>query len=103
MDSGVMSANGDLIQESPCEVPYAGLASAVAFAAAGSLLGYSLFAKKRRLPVAGQVFLGAVAGCAGAVIWTRREQEWAAARELVEHVNDARDRHWLKRHPVAYG
>jgi hypothetical protein len=80
-----------------------GLASAVTFAAAGSLLGYSLLARNRRIPVPVQVLLGLVAGGAGVMTWRKRQEELAAAREFMDHVHDVRDKRWLKKHPVAYG
>ena len=98
METAVKStyANGS------CDVPLAGLASAVAFVAAGSLLGYSLFSKKRRVPVSAQIGLGVLAGCAGVVIWKDRQGEALAARQFIGHINDKRDAHWLKRHPITY-
>jgi hypothetical protein len=79
------------------------LASTVAFAAAGILLAYSLFpSKKRRLSIPCQLCLGALVAFAGVVTWKKREEEVAAARHLVAHVNHARDAHWLKKHPIAY-
>jgi high-affinity Fe2+/Pb2+ permease len=80
-----------------------GLVSAVAFAAAGTWLGYSLFSRKRTLPVAGQVLLGALAGCAGVMTWTKREEEAEAARHLAHHVHEVRDVRWIRKNPVAYG
>ena len=80
-----------------------GLLSAVAFATAGSWLGYSLFSSKRRLPVAGQLVLGVLAGCAGVLTWKKREAEAEAARHLVHHVHEVQDARWLRKNPVAYG
>lgn len=80
-----------------------GVASAVTFAAAGSLLGYSVLARRRRIPVGVQLLLGLVAGGAAVMTWRKRQEELAAAREFVHHVHDVRDKRWLKRHPVAYG
>jgi hypothetical protein len=91
-------------EDAACEgVPVLALASTLAFAAAGTLLGYSFAAQKRRMSVPVKLLLGLVAVGVGAVIWNRREEEIAAARQLMEHVHDARDKRWLKRHPVAYG
>jgi hypothetical protein len=91
-------------QDAACErVPVLALASTLAFAAAGTLLGYSFAAKKRRISVPAKLLLGLVAGGVGAVIWNWREEEIAAARDLMERVHDVRDRRWLKKHPVAYG
>jgi hypothetical protein len=90
--------------EELCEgVPVVALASTLVFAAAGTLLGYSFVAKKRRMSVPVKLLLGLVAGGAGAVIWTRRQEEMDAARDLMERVHDVRDKRWLKKHPVAYG
>lgn len=80
-----------------------GLASAVTLAAAGSVLGYSLLSRKRRVPVPVQLVLGLVAGGAGVMTWRKRQEELAAARQFMDHVHDVRDKRWLKRHPVAYG
>jgi hypothetical protein len=102
MDSTVVSINANTSATRQGDV-FLGLASAVAFAAAGSLLGYSLLSKKRRVPVSGQLLLGVVAGCAGMVTWKKRQQEIDAARHLMEHVHEVRDTRWLKKHPVAYG
>jgi hypothetical protein len=92
------------IVEAPCDsLPVMALASTLAFAAAGTLLGYSLLAKKRRISVPVKLLLGLVAGGAGAVIWSKRQEEIEAARDLIERVHDVRDKRWLKKHPVAYG
>ena len=85
------------------EAPVAALATTLIFAAAGTLLGYSLFAKNRRISIPVQILLGLVAGGAGVMTWRRRQEELAAARHLMERVHDVRDRRWLKKHPVAYG
>jgi hypothetical protein len=39
---------------------------------------------------------------AGAVTWRNRQEEMAAARHIVAHVNHARDARWLKKNPIAY-
>ena len=85
------------------EVPVLGVASAFAFAAAGSLLGLSLLARRRWLPVPFQLGLGILAGCAAVVTWTERQEEIAAARQLVHHAHEVRDARWLRKNPVAYG
>jgi len=85
------------------DVPVLGLASAVAFAAAGSLLGVSLLVRKRWLSVPFQLGLGVLAGCAAVVTWSSRQEEMAAARQLVHHANEVRDARWLRKNPVAYG
>jgi hypothetical protein len=103
MDTAVVSTNANPSKAGQCDVFLVGLASAVAFAAAGSLLCYSLFSKKRRLPISGQLCLGVLAGCAGAVTWKKRREEMEAARHLIDHVHEVRDTRWLKKHPVAYG
>ncbi len=102
MDSAVVSINANTSTTCQGDV-FLGLASAVAFAAAGTLLGYSLLSKKRRVPVSGQLLLGVLAGCAGMVTWKKRQQEIDAARHLMDHVHEVRDTRWLKKHPVAYG
>ena len=103
METAVKSTKTNLVRAPQECVPVVGLASAVAFAAAGSLLGISLLARKRRLPIPGQLCLGALAGCAAAVTWMKRKEEMEAARHLVRHVHVVRDARWLKKHPVAYG
>jgi hypothetical protein len=85
------------------DVPVMGVASAVVLAAAGSLLGYSLLARKRRLPASGKVLLGVVAGIAGVGMWVKRQEEVDAARRVMGRVHEVRDARWLKKHPVAYG
>ena len=85
------------------EAPVLGLASAVAVAAAGGLLGLSLLTRRGRLAALYQFGLGVVAGCAGVVTWQKRQQEMEAARHFVEHVHEVRDARWLKKHPIAYG
>lgn len=102
MGSAVRST-GSIQSKAAQDGAVVGLASAVAFAAAGSLLGYSLFAKKRRFPISGQLCLGVLAGFAGVVTWITRQEEMEAARHLVGHVHNVRDARWLKRNPVAYG
>ncbi|HEY4379748.1 MAG TPA: hypothetical protein VGN01_05340 [Acidobacteriaceae bacterium] len=103
METAVTSANVGQGQCSNEAEALVGLVSAVACAAAGSWLGFSLLSRKRRLPVAGQLILGALAGCAGVVTWKNRQAEAEAARHLVDHVHEVRDARWLKKHPVAYG
>jgi hypothetical protein len=99
------ASNGDAsgLRAVRSDVPVVSVASAVALAAAGSLLGYSLFAKKRRLPASGKVLLGVVAGFAGLGMWVKRQEEMDAARRVMGHVHEVRDARWLKKHPVAYG
>jgi hypothetical protein len=103
MDTAVVSIRANRSRAEECDVPLLGLASAMAFAAAGSLLGYSFFSRKRRLPVSGQICLGVLAGCAGIVTWLKRQEEIEAAHHLVHHVHEVRDARWLKKNPVAYG
>jgi hypothetical protein len=100
-------ANPDARKALQAEVPVLGVASAVAFAAAGSVLGLSLgvslLARKRWLSVPFQLGLGVLAGCAAVVTWTQRQEEIAAARQLVHHAHEVRDARWLRKNPVAYG
>ena len=103
MNTEVMSTRAFPARADQGEVPVLGLASAIALAAAGSLLGYSLLSRKRRLPVSGQICLGALAACAGLVTWMKREEELEAAHHFAHHVHVVRDARWLKKHPVAYG
>ncbi len=83
-------------------VPVIGLASALAFAATGGVLAYSLLSRKRRLSIPGQLCLGVVAGCAAMVTWQNRQEEAAAAHQLLDRFHDARDARWLKKNPIAY-
>jgi len=103
MDTAVTFANTARSKEPEGGAPLLGLASVVAFAAAGTALACSLLARKRRLSVLGQVCLGAVAGCAAVVTWKQRQEEMEAARHLMDHVHVVRDARWLKKNPVAYG
>ena len=103
MDTAVVSTHANRSRAEQSEVPLLGLASAIAFAAAGGVLGYSLFSKNRRLPISGQICVGVLAGCAGVVTWRKRQEEIEAARHLIDHVHEVRDARWLKKHPVAYG
>jgi len=96
-------ANSAAHKEVQATVPVLGLASAVAFAAAGSVLGLSLLARRRWLPVPFQLGLGVLAGCAAVVTWSQRQEEIAAARQLVHHAHEVRDARWLRKNPVAYG
>jgi hypothetical protein len=100
METAVRSANGS---PASADAALVGLMSAVACAAAGSWLGFSFLSRKRRLPVAGQVFLGVLAGCAGVMTWKKRQAEMDAAHHLIDHVHEVRDARWLKKNPVAYG
>src|SRR5450631_1396572 len=102
MQTAVISAN-ETPASASSDAALLGLLSAVACAAAGSWLGFSFLSRKRRLPVVGQLFLGVLAGCAGAVTWKQRQAEADAARHLVHHVHEVRDKRWLKKNPVAYG
>jgi threonine/homoserine efflux transporter RhtA len=103
MDTALISANANTPDTPQSTVPVVALASTLALAAAGTLLACSLFpAKKHRLSISSQVFLGALVALAGAVTWKKREEEVAAARHLVDHVNHARDARWLRKHPIAY-
>jgi hypothetical protein len=103
MGTAVVSINGNSSGAEQCEVPLLGLASAIAFGVAGSLLGYSFFSRKRRLPISGQICLGVLAGCAGVVTWMKREEEMEAAHHVIHHVHEVRDARWLRKNPVAYG
>jgi hypothetical protein len=86
------------------DIPVIGLASALTFAAAASLLAWSLFpGSKRRASIAGQVSLGVLAATAAVVVWNQRQQEASAARHLVTHIHEVRDARWLKKNPIAYG
>jgi len=96
-------ANPSARKAPQADVPVLGLASAVAFAAAGGLLGFSLLARRRWLSVPFQLGLGVLAGCAAVVTWSSRQEEMAAARQLVHHANEVRDARWLRKNPVAYG
>jgi hypothetical protein len=102
MEATVRSANS-IPSEAANDGAVVGLVSAIVFAAAGSLLSYSLLSRKRPLPVAGQLFLGVLTGCAGVMTWKKRQDEALAARHLVEHMHDVRDARWLRKNPVAYG
>jgi hypothetical protein len=85
-------------------VPVVGLASALTFAAAASLLVWSLIpGRKRRASIVGQVSLGVLAAGAAVVVWNQRQEEAAAARNLFDHIHEVRDARWLKKHPIAYG
>jgi hypothetical protein len=85
-------------------VPVVGLASVLTFAAAASLLVWSLVpGRKRRPSIVGQVSLGVLAAGAAVVIWNQRQEEAAAARHLFTHIHEVRDARWLKKHPIAYG
>ena len=86
------------------EVPVVGLASAVAVAAATSLLGFSMLpGGKRRLSMSSQVGLGVLALCAAALVWIERQEEAAAARRLMAHIDHVRDDRWLRKHPIDFG
>lgn len=100
MQTAVRSANGT---PASTDAALVGLVSAVACAAAGSWLGFSFLSRKRRMPVAGQLALGVLAGCAGVMTWKKRQAEMDAAHQLMDHVHDVRDKRWLKKNPVAYG
>ena len=102
MDTAVVSTHANRSRAKQDEIPLLGLASAIALAATGSLLGYSLFSKKRRLPISGQICLGVMAGCAGVMTWKKRQEEIEAAHHLIDHVHEVRDARWLKKNPVEY-
>lgn len=99
-----ISANATTSNPPDDSVPVVGLASALTFAAAASLLAWSLFpGAKRRASIAGQVSLGVLATTAAVVVWNQRQEEAAAARHLMSHIHEVRDTRWLKKHPIAYG
>ena len=86
------------------EVPLVGFASAVAVAAATSLLGFSMLpGGRRRLSMSSQVGLGVLAACAAALVWIERQEEATAARKLFAHIDHVRDDRWLKKHPINFG
>jgi|HubBroStandDraft_6_1064221.scaffolds.fasta_scaffold2247414_1 hypothetical protein len=86
------------------DVPVVGLASAVAVAAATSLLGFSMLpAGKRRLSISSQVGLGVLAICAAALVWIERQEEAAVARRLITHIDHVRDDRWLRKNPIDFG
>ena len=79
------------------------LASAFAAAAAGGLLATSLASSlRRRRLCSGQLALGLLAGCAAAAVWTQRDREAEAARQLLDRFQDARDSRWLRKNPINY-
>jgi uncharacterized membrane protein YqjE len=91
--------------KSPREnVPVVALASALACAAAASLLAWTFLPdRKRRASLAGQVSLAVLATFAATIVWQQRQKEADAARHLLSHLHEVRDTRWLKKHPVAYG
>ena len=104
MEFAEASAPRTPAQSSSDSVPVVALASAVACAAAVSLLVWSLIpSRKRSAFITGQVALGVLAGSAAVVVWNRREEEAAAAHLLMTHIHEVRDTRWLKKHPIAYG
>lgn len=104
MDSAETSAEAITSKAPQTDVPVVALASAVACAAAVSLLAWSLFpTRKRQTSVSGQVSLGVLAACAAVVVWKKREEEASAARHLITHIHEVRDTRWLKKNPIAYG
>ena len=104
MDWAEPSAKGTTSNPPQESVPVVGLASALTFAAAASLLVYSLFpSRRRRAPISGQVSLGVLAASAAVLVWKRRQEELSVARHLMTHIHEVRDARWLKKHPIAYG
>jgi hypothetical protein len=103
METAVQFAKAHGSKTPPAELPIAALVSAVAVAAAGGLLGYSLLPAKKRPTISSQLGFGVLAVCAAAVLWIERREEAAAAHHLVKHVHEVRDAHWLKRHPINFG
>lgn len=101
MDSDLVSTNTNCASQS--EVPILALASTFVLAAAGTWLACSLFpARRRSISRSTQLCLGVAVACAGAITWNNRQEEVDAARDLVDHVNLARDARWLRKNPIAY-
>lgn len=85
-------------------IPLLPLASAIAAAAAGGLLGFSLFSSgKRRFSAASQIGLGAVLAGAGAMLWVQRADQAAAVGRLLAWAGEKRDARWLERNPIDFG
>jgi hypothetical protein len=102
MDTVERSDHAGAAKTPQCGVPMVALASTVAFAAAGSLLGFSLFVPREKRSVPAQLCLGLLVVCAGAVTWKRRKEEADAARHLLRHIHKAQDARWLRKNPVTY-
>ncbi len=104
MNTAETSAYGTAAKATQDDIPVVGLASALTFAAAASLLAWSLFpGRKQRASIVGQVSLGVLAATAAMVVWNQRQQEAAAAHHLFTHIHEVRDARWLKKNPIAYG
>jgi hypothetical protein len=104
MDWAEKSAKATTLNPPQEDVPVVALASAVALAAASSLLAWSFLpATKRRVSIVGQISLGVMAACAAAVVWSKRQEEAEAAHHLFNHIHEVRDARWLKKNPIAYG
>ena len=101
MDSAVNFPK--LAKSSDDSVPVLSLASAVATAAAGSLLGLSLLPGKKRLSNTSRLGLSVLIACAGVVMWVTRQEEATAARNLIDFIDEKRDERWLRRNPIDFG
>jgi hypothetical protein len=104
MGSALKLANVPGSKTSQDGVELVAMASGLVTAAAAGLLGSSLLSgRKRRLSTVNQAGLGILLACAGAVLWLAREEEAAAARNLLDYIGDKRDERWLRRHPIDFG
>ena len=104
MNTAVKFPNAPESESSQDSVPMLALASGLVLAAAGGLLGFSLLpGRKRRLSTASQAGLGVLLACAGVVLWVERQEEAAAARNLLAYIDEKRDARWLRRNPIDFG
>lgn len=76
---------------------------AVIGACVGALVAFLTDEKKSgRTALAGGL-LGAAVGFSGGVLWGSRSVTGPIAKGAMKQVNQARDKHWLDKHPVVYG
>jgi hypothetical protein len=93
-------------QEVRFPVPKVSVPSFWAPIAAGALIGILSATLDRRRRSASSVafsgLLGSAVGLTGGMAWSSRGFTGAIARGAVHNMNEARDAHWLAKHPIAY-
>ena len=77
------------------------LATSVAVASLGVAAGY-LLSRRKAQKLAGFGVLGAAVGLVGGIVWGTRRMTGGMARGALRRVGDARNAHWLAKHPVDY-
>ena len=74
----------------------------IAIGAVAGVLGSRITGNRRASNIALGGLIGGLAGLGAVMAWTSRRFTGCAARRAFKQVNDTRDAHWLRAHPIDY-